>query len=477
MATFIERTWALSLAALTASALTAGTGCVTTSIGNDLARVRELSQRPTLGVTASAEVDPTASKDVRDLLREPLTADAAVRIALLNNRELRASLRELGVARGQLVQAGLLPNPVVQFDVRRPTDRTQPLQTDFLAEYDLTRLVLAPLRAGAARADLEAARYRSAASVIEVGFNVRAGFYAFQAAQQRQAIATRMLDALAAGRDAARALFAAGNVPELDVATQEVAYESARATVAELELDTLDRRERLVRLLGVHGEETAWAVRAPLPPAPDKVDVPPDVERRALQASLELAETRSRLEAAARRTGLARTEGWLPDISVDVHLEQDNRSRELGGGARISVPIFDRRQGTIAAREAEFDALMERYHGAAVDIRSAAREARNRLASAHARARQFQEIIVPARQRVIAQTLLQYNAMQVGVFQLLEARRQQLDAELAYVETLRELWTAKGTLDALLAGRRVGAPAAPATTMGMPGASNAGGGH
>jgi outer membrane protein TolC len=59
---------------------------------------------------------------------------------------------------------------------------------------------------------------------------------------------------------------------------------------------------------------------------------------------------------------------------------------------------------------------------------------------------------VPARNEVMRQTLLQYNAMQVGVFQVLQARQQELDTELAYVETLREYWSAKAALDALLAG-------------------------
>lgn len=470
------RTDRWTLAALAALALAAG-GCASTSIRSDLDRVRELTRMPIPSAVATEEVDPATSSDVRGMLRAPLTADAAVRVALLNNRELRASLRDLGVARGRLVQAGLPPNPEVEFDLRNQQDRAQPLQVDVLLEYDLTRAILAPKRADAARADLEAARYRSAVAVVQIGYEVRAAFYALQASLSRLSIAVRGLDAFAAGRDAAQALFEAGNVPELDLATQEAAYQSARASVAQLELDVLDRRELLQRLLGLHGEDTGWTVKEGLPPAPADLELPPGLERRAIQASLELAETRSRLEAIARRTGLARTEGWLPDISVDVHAEQDGPSWEIGGGARFTLPIFDRNQGTVAAHESEFDALMERYHGAAVDLRSAAREARNRVLSTHARARQFQEVIVPARRRVVEQTLLQYNAMQIGVFQLLQARREQLDAELAQVDALRDFWIAKAALDGLLAGRRVGQPAAVNSPAGLAGSPDASGGH
>ena len=42
---------------------------------------------------------------VAELLRLPLSADAAVQIALLNNRGLQASLQSLGIAEAELVQA------------------------------------------------------------------------------------------------------------------------------------------------------------------------------------------------------------------------------------------------------------------------------------------------------------------------------------------------------------------------------------
>jgi outer membrane protein TolC len=53
--------------------------------------------------------------------------------------------------------------------------------------------------------------------------------------------------------------------------------------------------------------------------------------------------------------------------------------------------------------------------------------------------------------------VLQYNAMQVGVFQLLQARRDQLDTARMYVETLLEYWRTRAALQQILAGRLAGA--------------------
>ncbi|WP_438007884.1 TolC family protein [Sorangium sp. So ce321] len=467
-------------------ALSLSAGCAVPSPATDMARVRHLSGAALPPSATSAEVDPEPAGDARALAQRPLTADAAVRVALLNNRELRATFKEIGVTRGNIEQAGALPNPEIEVEVTPRQEGLEHAHVELSVEIDLTSALLAPLRARAARSEHEAARYRAAGAVVELGYQVRAAFYAAQAAEQRLGIANRALDALAAARDAARALFAAGNVPELDVATQEAGYEEARVTAAQIELELLSQRERLNRLLGLSGASTAWTMAGALPRPPAAPSTPAGAEARALRASLELAELRSRLDAAADRAGALRAEGWVPDMSVGVHGERElpgsgevgaDHPWVLGAGLRLSLPLFNRQRGAEAAQTAEFDGLLERYHGRAIDIRSALREARSRLVSAHARARQHERVIVPARRRVLEQTLLQYNAMQVGVFQLLEAHREQLDAELAAVEALREYWTAKAAFDALLSGRRVEAGGAEAPAA-MPRASGTGeGGH
>jgi outer membrane protein TolC len=279
-------------------------------------------------------------------------------------------------------------------------------------------------------------------------------------------------------------MVAAGNVSELDVASEEVAYERARIDVAKLELELATERENLQRLLGLHGAATSWVVRGGLPPVGPRPEVDGDLERRALTANLLLVERRQRLEALARRAGWTRAAGWIPDVSVDVHglhgdPEEDavpDADWRFGAGISAEIPLFDRRQGTVASLEAEFDALLETYHGLALEVRSAAREVRSRVASSHARARQYQEVILPAQRRVTEQTLLQYNAMQLGIFQLLEARRAELDVELDSVETLREYWTAVAELGALVAGLHV-LTEPQGTGEGMTGSSRSGEEH
>jgi cobalt-zinc-cadmium efflux system outer membrane protein len=128
----------------------------------------------------------------------------------------------------------------------------------------------------------------------------------------------------------------------------------------------------------------------------------------------------------------------------------------VGPALRARLPLFDRQQGVVVSRQAELDALRERYVGDAIGIRAAVRAARARVQSSEARAKQYRDTLLPLREQVLQQTVLEYNAMQIGVFQLLQARRDQIETGRSYVATLLEYWKARSALEQLLAGRYAG---------------------
>jgi outer membrane protein TolC len=84
---------------------------------------------------------------------------------------------------------------------------------------------------------------------------------------------------------------------------------------------------------------------------------------------------------------------------------------------------------------------------------------------------------MPAQQRIVDETLLQYNAMQIGVFDLLQSKREQLELQLAEVEAIERYWQSRAAYDALLAGKRVGMDNEGMRTTLEPAMRDAGGGH
>lgn len=429
--------------------------CAGSSTARDYSMVRDLAEAR--ADFRLPEHQPPAGReesdaDVRALIDQPLTEDSAVRIALLNNHNLRAELGSLGIARGQLVQASLLPN--IEFDAAMLIPEASDSSTDWDlgAGIDLTSIILRGQRSEIAKAEVEAARYRAAAAVLDLGFRVRTAFYAVLASRQRLDLMQTALAAFAASYETARQLHAAGNITALDLATEHAAYEAARVAVAEREADLLDDREHLNVLLGLHGPETTWQVAQNLADVPTELPDQTRLEARAIETSLQLAETRASLQAMGRRVGFAENTGWLPDLTVGVKAERDDGLWSVGPAVSGTLPFFDRQQGAALTNQAQFDQLRDRYIATAVEIRAAVRAARNRAISAQERARHYRELLLPARQEVLKQTLLQYNAMQVGVFQLLQARRDQLDTARMYIDTLREYWRTRAELEKILAG-------------------------
>ena len=68
----------------------------------------------------TTDIAPDVDARVETLLSEDLTAESAVQIALLNNPGLRATYADLGIGRADLVQAGLMRNPVFDAVFRLP---------------------------------------------------------------------------------------------------------------------------------------------------------------------------------------------------------------------------------------------------------------------------------------------------------------------------------------------------------------------
>ena len=94
----------------------------------------------------------------------------------------------------------------------------------------------------------------------------------------------------------------------------------------------------------------------------------------------------------------------------------------------------------------------QEYYALGVRIRATVRTILERVQGAEDRARYARDILLPLLERIVNETQLQYNAMQLGVFDLLRVREQQIQAAIAYIETLRDYWLARTDLDQLLSG-------------------------
>jgi cobalt-zinc-cadmium efflux system outer membrane protein len=79
--------------------------------------------------------------------------------------------------------------------------------------------------------------------------------------------------------------------------------------------------------------------------------------------------------------------------------------------------------------------------------------------------------LIPQRESVVARSQEQQNYMIIGVFELIQAKRQEYDAYQSYLEAIRDYWLARTDLMRAVGARLPSDPAASVTpAMKAPGA-------
>ncbi|MGE3556334.1 MAG: TolC family protein [Candidatus Obscuribacterales bacterium] len=390
---------------------------------------------------------------VREILENELTLEGAVSVALLNNRELQSVLEQLGIASAELAQAGLLKNPILSLAYRFST---QPAAAGALIDISLLQnfidTLLIPLKKKRAAAELEATKARVTASVLDLIREVKTSYYAYQARRQLWDLREQFLLAAESSYEVARHLMAAGNIKEVDLAQRQAAYEQAKIEVADAEIQALAAQELLRRLLGLWGSQEMQITIIGLSPCPPYEGDWQDVVGRALECSLDLAQAYYHLRATAAKFGVDTTNVVFPTSELGPAAEREEGIWYVGPAVTLPLPIFDTGKAMTAAAQSEIYRQWNHYTALAINIRSQARIARLQLLNAFRQSRYYREVIVPLMEEVTQLTLRQYNAMQVGVFQLLSAKQAELESKIREVEVLLECWIAKTEMELLMSG-------------------------
>ena len=242
------------------------------------------------------------------LLQSPVTLSMAVQIALLNNRGLQASFEEIGLSFADLREARTLANPNVDLQIKFP-DRppTHPLTEWGLAQNFLNLLML-PLRTRVAREQLVAAQMRVSDDVVKLISEVKVAYHELLADSQTVALLRTILAAQAGSLELTQRLHEAGNVTDLALSQEQAQYSRMRLELAMAEADSRSHREKLNRVLGVWGADTAWKLAATELPQLPRNDVSIEgLETLAIGNRLDLAAARSQLQSATRAVGLEET--------------------------------------------------------------------------------------------------------------------------------------------------------------------------
>ncbi len=391
---------------------------------------------------------------IRGLLRRTLSADAAVQIALLNNRELQATFEEIGIAQGDLVEAGLLKNPIFAGDARFPNRAPSGTDIEMTIAQEFFDLLVIPLRKKVAAAQLTKTKLRVGDAILKLAAETKTTFYQLQAEQQLLGRLRAINETDATAVELAQRQHEAGNINDLDLANQQATYSQSKLDIAETSAFLRAGREKLNRLMGTWGDDTGWKIDDELPELPASDLTQQRLESLAVSQRLDLAATKMEIGALVGSLGITKTYRYVGSIGFGVDTEKDTDGQRVTGPTwQLELPVFNRGQGRIAKLQAQLRQAERRLESEAVAIRAEVREARDRLMAKRDLTSYYRDELLPGRKKILELTLTHYNAMLKSPYDLLLAKQNEISAERGYIDALRDYWIARADLERAVGGR------------------------
>lgn len=387
--------------------------------------------------------------EVQRLLARPLAVDDAIQIALLNNRGLQATYAELGIAEADLVQAGRLTNP--HFSYLR-TSHEGERKLEWTLTFPIVDLITMPLRRRMEARRFEEVKLAVAGATIGLALDTRKAWYEAVAAEQAVRYLQQVKETAEAGTELARRMAALGNTTRLTRMREHVFYAETVAQLARARQSALSQRERLARLMGL-SDSTAYRLPERLPDLPPSAAQPGDIAGVLADRRYDIRAARHATESVAASLGLSKVTRFVSVLDFGpAATKEDPEPWKRGFEVSLQIPLFDWGAARVAKAEALYMQSVQRLARTVTDAESETRERYAAYRTAYDTARHYRDEIVPLRKKISDETLLRYNGMLIGVFELLADAREQVAAVNAAIEAARDYWIAETELQAALNG-------------------------
>lgn len=422
---------------------------------SDLAHIEKATNPKTgLSLTQSNKAeDMEIKKVIEPMLKGELTLDSALRIGLMNNPMLQGVYQELGIAKADLLQATLFHNPRFEGHARAPKEEGK-TNVELVLAQDVMSVLLMPLRRRVASAEFAEAKLRTSDAVISLMAEIKTAYYELLAAGQVKHLRSLISEASGAAREMAERLSTAGNINAIELGTQKSFHEQAVIDLMQSEYDAKIAREPLNRLLGLHGSYTeTWQVTHVLPELPESDPELKNLEELALKERLDYAAVRQEIEVM-RRALFATRLGIIPEGEVGFNTEREPDGDRVSGPMWwFPVPIFDFQQAATSRAKSELRLSEFKASAFEVDVLSQVRQTREKMLTYRKVAERYQSHVIPVRQQLVEALQLHYNYMLKGVFELLQGKKDEIEAEREYIEVLRNYWIARTELERAVGGK------------------------
>lgn len=426
------------IASVTASAMLASCANVPVDRGGSVA-VDFLKSRSALAASVPvASVAGNQQAAVASVIAKPISADDAVRLALMQSPRMRELYSELGFAQADVYDATRLSNPVLGY-VRLSAANV--IKTTWSVSQSFTELLFIGYRSHIARSQLLQTQQRVANEVLALEADVRIQYYRYVGATLIAQMRSRAAETAKIAARYAQQLYDAGNISAL-----QLSREQAAAGIADL-----NRRHALTEGLVAHStllssmgmplidSQVEFVEQLPLPAA-FSADIK-SLQAWALMNRLDLAAAREAVTMWTANATHARRWRWFGSGSLGAERERETSGETLKGpSATLELPLFNQSGSQLLRARARLErettkvAALELTIGNDMAVRYAG------LQAAADSIEQYRQHVVPLHEHIVELTQQEQNFMLIGAFELLSAKQQQIDVYQSYLESVRDYW-------------------------------------
>jgi cobalt-zinc-cadmium efflux system outer membrane protein len=365
-----------------------------------------------------------------------VTLHEALTLALMNNPDLKALPFAIRAAEARANQAGLRPNPELEIEIEEfggSGDRHGFNATEASLRIG-QRIELAGKRAKRARLaslERELVDWDYESTRANVILRVTQAFVGVLAAQERFALARKVLDVSRKAQSAVAQRVRAGKDSPVDELRAGVVVSQARMAMQRQARSLTNARHQLASLWG--SRETSFDKATGdlyefAPPPADRVG-----ERLTENPDLARWKTeRDRQRAAVRLEQARATSDVTIGGGVTRFEETDDTAFTLG--LAIPLPLFDRNQGRRREAAANLAWTRQRYQAAQIQTRAALSEAVSRLSSAYEEAVTLRDEVIPKAERAFEAARRGYQEGKFDYLTVLDTQRTLCETDAQFID-------------------------------------------
>jgi outer membrane protein, heavy metal efflux system len=405
----------------------------------------------------------------------PITLEQLEQLALQNNPTRAAAAAGVEAARGRTRQAGALPNPVIGYSGEeiKTGDLDRRGEHGFFVEQTIPLGGKLRLSQNVFQKTIDQAEAVQDLQRLRIVSSVRQAYYSVLLTERRIEVQERLAALASEAVGTTAQLFNVGAADRPDYLQIEIESRRLQLQLNRSRNERFALRAQLAALTGardVADRPLAGSIDTAIP----NLERDP-VLRTLLEQSPELRAARADLERTRAVTARARRETF-PDLFLrggsNYNRERgEDTGRPVGWEgqleAGVSVPLFNRNAGGIAAARADetrAQAEVTRLE-LALQSRAASRFAEYLTALRDAEA--YRSEILPRAEEAYRLYLTRYREMAAAYPQVLVAQRTFFEMSTEYLRSLNEAWRAALQLQGFLAGDGLEAPAAAADSGEM----------